>query len=81
MFPVVGASPVPAVIHGQRRVFVFAGGESEDPGDEDDFREEHQRMLIGSTSIATSTPLSFRESITDSTARRNPVRCGERNRI
>ena len=25
------ASPVPAVIHGKRRVFVFAGGESEPP--------------------------------------------------
>ena len=25
------ASPVPAVVHGQRRVFVFAGGESEPP--------------------------------------------------
>ena len=26
------ASPVPATIHGQRRVFVFAGGESQPPG-------------------------------------------------
>ena len=25
------ASPVPAVVHGQRRVFVFAGGESDPP--------------------------------------------------
>ncbi len=40
-----------------------------------------QRMLIGSTSIATSTPLHLRGTSTASTARRSAVRIGERSRI
>src|SRR5688500_990486 len=52
---------------------IIASKESEEAGHENELGE-HQRMLIGSTSMATSTPLNFRGSMTASTARRCAIR-------